>query len=194
MAHKFDKDDKQVKEFSESIPFGVHKVKFTGAIADATEAGKEFVEIGVESEDGIEDSARLWFVGGAVNISFNTIRQIAVHNVSDDKKDKARDAIDDTADTAELAETLNKIMGTGGELWFTKFYDPSRTYQNQSGETKRSVNRNVYGYEPKPRPDLMPDSPKPDTIVDPDSVEDFPIDGATPASKEATDNIPDDWS
>lgn len=189
---KLSKDDKEVKEFQQGIPFGVSTVQFTGAVADKTEADKDFIEVGVVDKNGVEDSARLWFVGGAVNISFNTIRQICVHNAKPENKDKARDAVDAAEDTEALASLMNEIVGNGGELWFTKYYDPKRTYQAQNGETKRSVNKNVYGYEPNERPDLMPNGQSADDR-DEEKVEDFPVKGAKPASDKEKSNIPKDW-
>ncbi|MGI9028170.1 MAG: hypothetical protein ACR2FM_05030 [Candidatus Saccharimonadales bacterium] len=155
MAFKFSDEDKEVREFTESIPFGVHEVQFTGADAGETDAGKDFIEIGVVTKDGIEDSARLWFVGGASGISFNTAHAIAVHQGKDDKeKADIRDRIEAVADSQELVDVLNDVCASG-KLWFSKYFDPKRTYQNQSGETRQSINKSVYGYEPKEKLELM---------------------------------------
>lgn len=155
MSHEFNSEDKEVKDFNDRIGFGVHKVQLVSAEAGATEAGKDYVELTVVSGDGIEDKARVWFTGGASNISFNTLRQILVHSVKDEaKKGIVRDAVDAAKNTDELVVFLNKASGC--ELWLTKYYDPTRTYQNKAGVTKRSINTNLYGYEPKPKPELMP--------------------------------------
>lgn len=186
MAYKFNDDDKEVREFKESLPFGVHKVQFTGAIVDALDDGREYIAVGFVTEDGFEDEARVWFTGKAANISFNTLRQMAVHNGKDDKaKDANRDAMDAAGDTQELVDALNKIMEGGGEFWVRKEYDPSRTYQAQDGSTRRSINTNIFGYEPKVRPEFMPK---------PAGEEASPIEGATPASDEEKANIPKDWA
>jgi hypothetical protein len=156
MAHKFNDDEKKVQEFAERMPFGVSKVQLVFAEADHTEAGKEFIKLTVANEAGIEDSAMLWFVGGAANISFNTLRQIAVHSGKDEaQKQKIGEAIDAVEDTESLCALFNEKL-IGAELWFTKYYDPKRTYQNSAGYTKKSINNNVYGYEPKLKPELMP--------------------------------------
>jgi hypothetical protein len=55
----------------------------------------------------------------------------------------------------ELAQLMTEKCG-GGELWFTKYYDAERTYQNTGGQTRRSINTNILGYEPKLKPELMP--------------------------------------
>lgn len=155
MAHEFNAEEKEVKEFADRIGFGVHKVQLVSADAGTTTDDKDFIELNIISEDGIEDSARLWFTGGASNISFNTLRQILVHSVKDEaKKAVVRDAVDAAKDTDELVTYLNKAAGC--ELWLTKYYDPKRTYQNAQGQTRKSINTNVYGYEPKLKPELMP--------------------------------------
>lgn len=160
MSYKFDDGDKEVREFTESMSFGVHTVQLVGAVPSQTEAGKDFIEMTVVNSDGVEDTARCWFTGGASNISFNTLRQIAVHIAEDDKaKQEARDAVDAVASSDELADYLNEKCN-GGQLWFSKYYDPERTYQAQDGTMRRSVNKNVYGYEPKLKPELMPSNDK----------------------------------
>lgn len=190
MAHKFNDDEKEVKEFSESLPFGVNKVQFTGAITDETDAGKEFVEVGVVNKAGIEDSARCWFVGGASNISFNTLRTIAVHQGKDDEaKAKIRDRVDNVADSQELVDVLNDVCGDGGELWFSRYYDPKRTYEAQDGSVRKSVNKNIYGYEPKEKPELMGDG----------EITKDNIDKVFPGNEKVTDaadTVPkdDDWA
>lgn len=186
MAHKFNEDEKAVREFSERIGFGVHKVQFVLAEAGETEAGKEYMEIQIVSAEGIEDAARVWFVGGATNISFNTLRQIAVHNGKDEAaKEKMRLAVENVADSDALASLLNENC-IGGEMWLTKYYDPSRTYQNQAGENKRSINTNIYGYEPVLKPELMPQQ------VAEGGNANFP--GGEAATGDAAANVPKDWS
>lgn len=163
MAFDFKDEDKEVREFKESMSFGLHKVQLVGATAGETEAGKDFIELTIVNVDGVEDAARCWFTGGATNISFNTLRDIAVH-VSKDEEEKqaARDAVDAMSNSEELADYLNEKCA-GGELWFTKYYDAERTYQDRDGNVRRSVNKNVYGYEPKLKPELMPSNDK-DTL------------------------------
>ena len=157
---KFTDDTKQVKEFdSKYFAFGVHKVQLVLFELGGTEEGeKEYIEVTVcDPEDGEKtDTARVWFsTENAANYAFNTLRAIAVHNAKDANKDVMKKAIDAVADTEDLVNFLNDKL-VGKEAWFTKFYDPNRTYTNQNGETKRSVNKNIYGYEPADHPELMP--------------------------------------
>lgn len=198
MAYKFNEEDKAVTEFKESIPFGVHKVKITGVIPDVTDAGKDFIEVGVITDDGLETSVRCWFTGGASNISFNTLRQIAVHNAKDEEgRDKRADAIDSVKDTDELGILLNDML-MGGECWISKFYDPTRTYQAKDGSTRKSVNTNIYGYEPKLKPNLMP-RPTVDEVFPGNEqlkAEDFPADEVpfpSAGDGKKAEGIPNKW-
>lgn len=176
MAHDFSAEDKEVQEYSDRIEFGVHTVQALGFGAGATEDGKEYIEVGVVTKDGVEDKARVWFTGGAAKISFNVLRQIAVHNAKDeDQKAKARDAVDGVKNTDELADLMNKNV-MGGELWLTKYYDATRTYENAQGQKRRSINTNIYGYQPKLKPELMPKDA--DGITNLDRVKDA-MPGAT---------------
>lgn len=180
MSYKLTKDDKMAKERKEYMPFGVNIVKLLGATAGETAAGKDYIELTVQNADGIEDNARVWFTGGASPYSYQTIQQIVVHHAKTDAdKEKARLAVEKCQDSDELANLLNSKC-EGAELWLTKYYDPSRTYMNASGETKKSINTSIYGYEPKLKPELMPKT-----------------DEVTPAngSQEVTlDNIPAEWN
>lgn len=179
MSYKITSEDREVTEHREYLPFGVNTVKLVGATAGETEAGKDYIELTVEA-DGIEDNARVWFTGGASKYSFQTIQQIVVHSAkTDSAKEQARLAVEKCVDTDEMANLLNSKC-VGGELWVTKYYDPSRTYTNANGETKKSVNTNVYGYEPKLKPELMPEAKPVDTV--------HPVDDSSSAS------IPSEWS
>lgn len=185
---KFNDETKAVKEFSDSnrLPFGVSKVQISAIGLDHTDDNKEFVEVEVVGANGEEDSSRLWFTSDkAANFSFNVLRQIYVHNAPEEVKEAARETMDAVKTTEELVEKLQEKL-LGGECWFTKYYDPSRTYTTDSG-TFRSVNRNVFGYEPKLRTDLMPQEAAGGTAVD----KTFP--GATPADSDTTGGIPKQW-
>lgn len=195
MSYNFNEDDKKVREFKETLPFGVSKVQLMLAEAGVIESekdgvdDKDFIELSITNEAGVEDTARLWFVGGAANISFNTLRDIVVHSAKTEAdKAKARDAVDAVTSTDDLVAILNDHC-IGSELWFTKYYDPNRTYQAQDGSVRKSVNKNVYGYEPRLKPELMPQEQK---AADPqvDALnKTFP--GNEP---DAGATIPDNWS
>lgn len=191
MAFDFSEDDKEVREFADTLPFGVNKVNLLLAEPGVTDAGKDFIELNFVNETGIEDKARVWFVGGAANISFNTLRSIAVHNMATDKeKEEIRQAVDAVANSDELAAILNeKCMN--GEFWVTKYYDPERTYQNQSGQTRQSINKNIYGYEPRLKPELMPRPANADGSA---REVDTPFGKATEAPASAAGTVPKDWA
>lgn len=188
MAYSFNDDDKAEREFKERVPFGISVVQLLGVTAGETDAGKDFIEVAFTTADGIEDVARVWFVGKAAPISFNTLRSIVVHSAkTDSDKEAARLAVESCADNDELANLMNAKC-IGAELWVTKYYDPTRTYQGGDGVERRSINTNIYGYEPKLRPDLMPQADQEKDELN----KTFP--GSESASAEATAAIPNDWS
>lgn len=198
---KFNDEDKEVREFSANFfKYGVHKVQISRVTLDETDAGKEFVEFEVvDPENGeITDTARCWFVGGATNISFNTIRQIILHNVPEARRDEMAGKVDSAPDTVALVGICQGLIGK--ECWFTKYPSPDRTYTAKDGTTKPSIDKNVLGYEPKLREDLLPEQ-KPGTgPVDLGALgvgQEVPFESAgdAPGSKAASETVPnaDDW-
>lgn len=188
MSYPFSEEDKQIREFKESMPFGVSEVQFVAAAPGVTNKGKEYVEVGVVNAEGIEDSVKLFFVGGAANISFNTLHDIAVHIAKDDvAKEAIRQSVESVKDSDELCALLNDTCA-GGKIWYTKYYDAKgRTFTNQYG-TFKSINKNIYGWEPKLKPELMPQ--KTDDELTKDNVTDtFPG-----AEKDVSGTVPDSWS
>lgn len=184
MSYKYTAEDKEPTEFKERMPYGVSKVKLVGVTVGETAAEKEYVEVTVVNEDGVEDSARVWFVGGASKYSFQTLRDIVIHNAkADSDKEKARQAVDSVEDNYALAELINKKTA-GGELWFTKYYSPKNTYSGSDGVVRKSVDRSVYGYEPKLKPQLMPTLKNEDTIA--------PVTG-NETQEQISEGIPSEW-
>jgi hypothetical protein len=160
---KFTDEHKVVKEFSDQnwFDYGVHKVQIAQIDLDKTEAGKEFMEFTLVGEAEQEDTARVWFsTDKAINYSINILRQIFVHNAPEAKKDEARDMFDAIGDTEELHKLLNEKL-VGGNCWFSKFPSPNRTYQATDGSTKKSIDKNIYGYEPKGQPGLTTNADDP---------------------------------
>lgn len=182
---KFSDEDKQVSDFTPGnyLGFGVHEVTIGQIEAGTTDADKEFVEFTVLGPNQEEDAARCWFVGGAANISFNTMRQIYVHCAPEDKKTEAGLAFDSVADSDEAVTLMQKCVGK--KCWFTKYQDPTRTYVGKDGVTRKSVNKNVLGYEPKLREDLLPKDAQKDAL---NAME------GKPATGDAAANVPEDWA
>lgn len=153
---KFSDDDKKVNEFSGGKYFeqGVHQVRISTVQLGTTDSGKEFLEFGVvgmTDDDEREDSVRFWFSSpGAINFSFNRIREIFVHNADEDKKDATRTKFDAIADTEKLESACVKVL-TGKEAWLSVYENKDRPYQNANGDTKYSFDKNLTGYEPKPK-------------------------------------------
>lgn len=187
---KFNDEDKVESGFSNDyLPFGITKVQLMlfehGGTGDDE---SEYIEATVcDPKDGeITETARFWFsTDKSANISFNAIRQIVVHNAAEKDKGKARDAVDAVADCEELTALLNEKL-IGGECWFTKYYDPTRTYQNKSGVTKKSVNKNLLGYEPKLKPELMPKDESQGAATD-------PLAGAEDVTNDPDVKVPSKW-
>lgn len=187
MSKPFNEKIKEVKEFTGSnwFSFGVHKVKIDGITYGETDSGAEFIEAALLGENGEEETVRSWFTTEkGANYSFNIWRSIFVHNAPEAKKQKAGLEVDATTDAENLAEFLQTLVGTG-ECWFTKYESPDRTYLNGAGETKHSIDKSIYGYEPKLREDLLGDGQAPAKATD------FPV--GEKASDDATANIPKDW-
>ena len=182
---KFNEENKKVSDFNGNwFGYGVHKVTIGAIEVGETDDNKEFIEVVLLGDNEEEDTARVWFSSDkAANYSFNVLRQIYVHNAPEAKKDAARDAVDATSDTAELTALLQKLIGK--ECWFTKYPSSTRTYVNQAGETKQSIDKNIMGYEPKLQADRIPKTDK-DALN-----ETFP--GNETAKGEAAANVPDDW-
>lgn len=163
---------------------GVHKIKIGAVIFDTTDDGKEFAEFTVVGTDSDKDervgTARVWFTtDAAIHYSFNMIRSIFVHNAPKDKKDKARAAIDGLKDTEELEQACQHLVGK--EAWYSVYENPERTYTDQDGKLRNSFDRNIYGYEPKPRTV----SGNPEGVEDVDMSEDEPSE-EKPKAKQPT--------
>lgn len=189
---KFSDENKAVKEFdSNYFSFGVHKVQIL-LIEEGEYDGKAYLDFTIGDPDDGEktDVARMWFsTDQAINYSFNTLRTIYVHNAPEDKKDAARDTIDGVADLEELVKVVSEKL-IGGECWFTKYYSDTRTYTNKAGATKKSVEKNIYGYEPKLKPELMPAQADEngDAVVNLDNANEVFL-----GNKKVSGGIPSSW-
>lgn len=145
--------DEHKQEFSDNyFKVGVHKVTIQKVEFGKTQDDKEFAEFTVLGENGEEGTARIWFTtDAAIRYSFNTLRAIFVHNAPKNKKDEMRDRIDSLKDTKDLAVVATGLSGK--ECWYSVYENPERTYVGNDGKERHSFDRNVYGYEPKPRDD-----------------------------------------
>lgn len=166
-SYKFDEKIKEVREFKERLPFGISEVTLQKIEDAKTEAGKHYISVTVKAAEGdVEEELRLWLTSTvSANITFNTLRDIAVHDAkTESDKEKRRKAIDATTDSGELVALMQKIVGA--QAWATKYYDKERTYTDNEGNTRRSVNTNLLGYQPKLKPELMPTQEMPSTVRD----------------------------
>lgn len=131
---------------------GVHPVLIESLEFGTTEKGQEFAEFNVidPDDDDRKGVARVWFTtDSAIGFSINVLRGIAVHNAKTDAdKEKVKAAFIKMGDTTDLAKIADKFRGM--EAWYV-VEKSDNTYTNSAGEVKSSYNRNVYGYEPKPK-------------------------------------------
>lgn len=192
MPYQLSDDDKQeINNRGNYFDFGVHAVKI-GMVEPGVHGDeeKEYIEFTLLGPNEEEDTARLWFTEKAGKYSFNTMREIAVHNAKDADKEKARNAMDNCVTVEDLAKVFNDKV-VGGECWFTVYPSKTRTYTGNDGTLKKSIDKNIYGWQPKPREDLLPN--KPDVVIDPDTVGSIDLPDDKPKS-DAKANIPKDWA
>lgn len=129
---------------------GIHKVTILEAIGGTNDNGKEYIEFIVGGENGEEGSARMWFTSDkAIAFTFNSIRNIFVHNAVKGKEDAAKEMVNKVTNSDELVDLCNKVL-IGKEAWYVVEMS-DYTYTNQAGEVKHGYNRNLFGYEPKPK-------------------------------------------
>jgi len=176
---KFSDDDKKVSEFSGGKYFdeGVFEVEITDVKLGTTEKdSREFLEfsvVGIEENSDRSDSVRFWFSSpGAINFSFNRIREMFVHAAEESKKDETRTKFDAIPDTDKLEAAAKKVL-VGTQQWLKVEQNTSRTYQ-KDGETKYSFDKNLTGYQPslkKSTGDTPPNNTQPISTVDDDGNE-----------------------
>lgn len=140
------------EDFSELNYFdmGVHKVTIVGAMLEKMDDGREYVEVGVKGEDGESDSVRMWLhTEAAAKFTMRVLQGICTHNAKTEaEKDKVRAGFIGSIDDKKLANILGVMDGY--EAWLLVEEDPVRTYEKE-GRQYKSINKNIYGYEPKPR-------------------------------------------
>lgn len=160
---KFNADDK--KEIAQGgagfYEEGVYPVQIVDVTAGVTDKGSEFFEFEVTDDQEREGKVRTYFTDAAKQYSFNTIRNIFVHNTVEDNKDKVRAMVDEVEDTEALLKLCEGLRGKSCWLLVQKTGD---TYTNPtSGKTYDNVNRNLYGYEPKFTPSTPSANPQNNT-------------------------------
>lgn len=151
---KFTDTVKEEKSFN-YFEQGVHKVQISGVEFGFTDdkEEKEYCEITVVDPDNGEktDKVRLWFhTEGAQAFSFSTLRAIFVHNAPEDKKDSVRAKFNGLNGTEELEAACKKML-PGKECWFSIYESDTRTYTDEGGTVRKSFDKNITGYEPKPK-------------------------------------------
>lgn len=126
--------------------FGTHQIQIA-----KTQFGKHddkpYLDIFVQN-DAAEDRARLWLhTPETRRISIDTVRKILVHNQADEEiKQKIRDKFQQIKNLADFSALAEKTIGA--TAWLKVSEDENRSYE-RDGEVKKSINRRLYGYQPK---------------------------------------------
>lgn len=145
-----DFNDEHKQEQGQYFGEGIHKVTIVAVDGGTNDNGKEYIEFTVEGENGEEGNARMWFTSDkAIRFTFNSIRNIFVHNALKGKEEAAREMVNKVKNSEELIDLCNKAL-IGKEAWYV-VEKSDYTYTNAAGEEKQGYNRNLYGYEPKPK-------------------------------------------
>lgn len=130
---------------------GVHNIYITKAVRGTTDNGKEYVEFTVLGEEDQEGTARLWFTTDkSAKYALSILAGIAVHNKDTEAdKQKVRDAFKKITDTDEVS---NKFLERfkNYKAWY-RVSKSDRTYTAQDGSTKYSYDKDIAGYELKPK-------------------------------------------
>lgn len=154
---------------------GVHSVIIKKATIDKNKAGKPFIQLDVEGENGEEGSARRWFTGAATPYTIDTIRKIFVHNAkNEDDKQKLRDFFKTVKTLYDIAQIKDRLIGK--QCWFT-LQKSDDTYIDENGDEKNSYDKNFWGYEPTLKTEKKPvkrEEPSQDVVLE--DVDDSPID------------------
>lgn len=145
-----DFNDTHKAEQGEYFSEGIHKVTILGVEGGTNANGKEFIKFIVGGENGEEGEASMWFTSDkAIAYTFNSVRNIFVHNATKGKEEAAKELVNKVKNSEELVELCNKAL-IGKEAWYT-VEKSDYTYTNQAGEQKHGYNKNITGYEPKPK-------------------------------------------
>lgn len=145
-----DFNDTHKAEQGEYFSEGIHKVTILGVEGGTNANGKEFIKFIVGGENGEEGEASMWFTSDkAIAYTFNSIRNIFVHNALKGKEEAAKEMVNAVKNSEELVALCNKVL-IGKEAWYT-VEQSDYTYSNSAGEQKQGYNRNITGYEPKPK-------------------------------------------
>ena len=144
----FNADDK--KEITQTAGFyeeGVYTIKIVDVTGGVTDKGSEYFEFEVVGNNGEEGTVRTYFTDAAKPYSFNTIRNIFVHNTPEKNKEIIKKSVEDCANTTDLLTLCEALRGKDAWLLVQKTGD---TYTNpKTGKVYDNLNRNIYGYAPK---------------------------------------------
>lgn len=149
-------NDSHKVERNKYFDLGIHKVQIATVLQGFTEeeTPREYFDFTVvddlNSPDPTQTDVRLWFhTDKAIGYSFSIIRGIFTHNAPEGKEEAIKKQLAKVTETDELIKLCEKLVGK--EAFLTVEEDDNRTYKNDAGEIKPSINRNITGYEPQPK-------------------------------------------
>lgn len=125
---------------------GVHQVTIQNA--EFVESnGKIYLETTVRGDGGELEKIRLYFTESSTKISINTIRKIIIHSISDEEQRKVfREEFNKIRSLLDLSKFISRLKGCVAWL---KIEKSERTYVNRYGEVRHSMDRSLYGFEPR---------------------------------------------
>lgn len=141
------------------IPEGIHTVAIESFELGTTDSGKAYGEFKVVSIDDPDknDTARVWFTTPkGIKFSLRKIHGIASHNAKDPA---AQTKVDDFFLNIEDTDELEKIAKNfkGYDAWF-QVSKSGRFYTGSDGNEYESYDKEIYGYEPRPKTPVSDDT------------------------------------
>ena len=129
---------------------GVHEVTIVHVEGGTNDNDKEYIEFHVQGENGEEGTARMWFTTDkAIKYTFGNIRGLFTKNALKGKEEAAKEMVNAVKNSEELIDLCNKVLV--GKKGYYQVEKSDYTYTNAAGEEKQGYNRNLTGYEPKPK-------------------------------------------
>lgn len=143
---RFSDEDKE--EMEEFFREGIYEVEIVSVEIKEHSTNKNiYAEIGLKGKQGQEGTASLWFTDKSKKFSIDTVRKILVHHQeTEEKKQLVRDTIAKVDNLFKFQGIMTKMIGC--QAWY-KVEKNGKTYSDEeTGETKDSYNKNIYGFKP----------------------------------------------
>lgn len=129
------------------LDIGVHRVNITKVSPVVANSGTAGIEFTVENADG-ESTATCWITPKTLPYVVARISRILVHNKPESEKTAAKAKMKEIKSARNLYAVCSGLIGK--ECWL-QISEANTTYVNKNGETKYNLNREIDGYEMKPK-------------------------------------------